>query len=250
MNEQSSPKLILVHGAWHGAWCWAPLEPRLAERGVDFETVELTSQGWDPLALGDLYSDAQVVRDAASSVGGPVVLLGHSYGGLVISQAAERLDNVAQLIYLTAFLPELGESLTDIVGPWVTSGVADISWLQTTADGLLTVAKGRARDVFYNDCDAEVIAEAEARLRPQSGVSFQQQVDVSPRLPSLYIVCNQDLTIPVAGQMQLAERAGRICELSTGHCPFLSQPEQLSDLLAEQLSVGSPVEASMKGASR
>lgn len=236
MNERSAPVLILVHGAWHGSWCWAGVEPRLRQLGVDARSVELTSQGEDPASIGNLYSDTEVVRGAASSVEGPVALLGHSYGGMVITQAAESLANVSQLIYLSAFVPEAGQSLTGIVEPWVAAG-ADLSWLQPTPEGLLTVAPGRVSEIFYNDCDPTVAAEAEKRLRPQSGVSFQQTVEVAlrPHPPSLYVVCTEDRAIPPTGQRQMAQGAQRVLELPAGHCPFLSQPERLAQLLAEEV---------------
>ncbi|MEX2588143.1 MAG: alpha/beta hydrolase [Actinomycetota bacterium] len=236
MNERSAPVLILVHGAWHGSWCWAGVEPRLRQIGVEVRSVELTSQGDDPARIGNLYSDTEVVRGAASSVAGPVVLLGHSYGGMVITQAAQSLDNVWQLIYLSAFVPDAGQSLTGIVEPWVAAG-ADLSWLQPTPEGLLTVAPGRVSEIFYNDCDPTVASEAEGRLRPQSGISFQQPFQGSPRPspPSLYVVCTEDRAISAAGQRQMAQGAQRVLELSAGHCPFLSQPERLAQLLTEEM---------------
>ncbi|MEX2587470.1 MAG: alpha/beta hydrolase [Actinomycetota bacterium] len=116
------------------------------------------------------------------------------------------------------------------MSPWVAAG-AGLSWLQPTSDGLPTIAAGRAPEIFYNDCDAESVVKAENRLRPQSAASFQQEVGATPErsLRSVYIVCRQDRAIAAAGQRQMAERAGRIVAMPTGHCPFICQPEQLSE---------------------
>lgn len=240
MDEPPAPKLILVHGAWHGSWCWGPLESRLRERGVDVVSVELTSQGYDASSLGDLYRDAEVVRASASASPAPTVLLGHSYGGLVIYQAAQTLNNVSRLIYLAAFLPEPGDSLMAIVDPWIAAG-SDVSWLQTTPDGLFTIAPGKEREFFYHDCEPAVAAEAAGRLRPQSADSFRQPVSPATQdgPPSVYVVCTEDSVILPQGQRLMARRADHVVELSAGHSPFLSHPGPLCNLVLEQLAGGS-----------
>lgn len=239
MDEPAVPKLILVHGAWHGSWCWGPLESRLRERGIDVASVELTSQGYDPSSIGDLYRDAEVVRAASSASQAPTVLLGHSYGGMVINQAAQTLNNVSRLIYLAAFLPAPGDSLMAIVEPWIAAG-SDVSWLQSTPDGLLTIAPGKAREYFYHDCEPAVAADAEGRLRPQSTDSFHQPVTPSTKdgPSSVYVVCTEDSVILPQGQRIMARRADQVVELSAGHSPFLSHPESLCDLVLEQLVGG------------
>src|SRR3974390_3927769 len=99
----------LVHGAWHGSWCWDRVVPELAARGVTARTLDLPSVGG---ASGEnLSSDAAAVRKVIDAQRGPVVLCGHSYGGMVISLAAATSQRVARLIYLCAFVPEERQSL-------------------------------------------------------------------------------------------------------------------------------------------
>jgi len=222
----TNPTIILVHGAWHGSWCWSALEPALRERGITPIAVELTSHGTDPAAVGDLRSDTELVRRLATEVDGPVVLLGHSYGGVVVTEAADGLDNVSQLIYLGAFLPEVGDSMRTLTGG------GNAPWLQFS-DGLLTVVEGWGRKLFYSDCPPDVAADAERRLLPQAAVSFQQEVRVASwrTVPSTYIVCAEDQAISPRAQRQWAAAVGNGVELPTGHSPFLSRPQQVADLL-------------------
>lgn len=226
----SKPAIILVHGGWHGAWCWSALEPALRQRGVDVHAVELTSHGTDPATVGDLRSDADLVRRTATDIGGPVVLLGHSYGGLVITEAAEGLDNVSQLVYMAAFFPEQGDSMRKLTG----GGRAP--WLEFS-DGLMSVAPGWGRKLFYSDCTPEVAVDAESRLLPQSAASFQQEVRWTPwrTIRSTYIVCTEDQAVPPDAQQRWASLVHERVELRSGHSPMLSQPDRVASLLADRM---------------
>src|SRR5207302_1944698 len=98
--------VVLVHGAWHGSWCWGRVMPLLRDAGVDTTAVDLPSRS-DP--LGDLHGDAAHVRSVLDASAGEVVLVGHSYGGAVITGAGTH-DAVAHLVYLCAFALDKGES--------------------------------------------------------------------------------------------------------------------------------------------
>ena len=90
--------LVLVHGAWHGPWCWQLLREQL--RGVEVRAVALSSSGSDPSKLGDLYEDAEIVRSVVTDVKGPVVVCAHSYGGAAVTEALVDMRNVRRLVYL------------------------------------------------------------------------------------------------------------------------------------------------------
>lgn len=226
----SRPVIVLVHGGWHGAWCWAPLEPALRAHGFDVRAVELTSHGTDPTTVGDLPSDVALVRDTVRAVSGPVVLLGHSYGGLVITEAAAGLENVRQLAYLAAFFAaEPGTSMRSLTGggraPWL-----------NFQDGLMSVASGWGTRLFYSDCPPQVAADAERRLQPQSAVSFAQEVTtVSWRtIHSTYFVCTEDRAVSPDAQRRWSELVDDRVEINSGHSPMLSQPDHLAKLIAER----------------
>lgn len=224
--------LVLVHGAWHGAWAWEPLERELQGRGVATSAVELPSVGD---ATADLRTDVAVLRDAVAAVDGPVVLVGHSYGGVVVTEAATGLDRVQRLVYVTAFAPDAGESLLDQItyGP--------LEWIVPAGEGLLGVAEERARDLFYADVDPAEAERAQARLRPQAAASFGQPVQAAAwrDVPSTYLVCTEDRCIPPDAQRTWSARASETVELATGHSPFLARPAALADLLAARLPSGS-----------
>lgn len=220
--------LVLVHGAWHGAWAWQALERELQVRGVVAHAVELPTVG---NAAADLRSDVAVLRAAVTALAGPVVLVGHSYGGVVVTEAADGLEQVQRLVYVTAFAPDVGESLLDQVsyGP--------LDWIRPAGPGLLGVAEDRARELFYADVEPAVAARAQARLRPQAAASFGQPVQAAAwrHVPSTYLVCTADRCIPPTAQREWSSRTTETVELPTGHSPFLAQPAALADLLVARL---------------
>jgi pimeloyl-ACP methyl ester carboxylesterase len=232
-NVPTHPTLILVHGGWHGAWCWSKFQDVLTTRGITSKAVDLTSQGRDAGSIGDLRSDTTLLRSTIEEVGGPVVVLAHSaYGGMVITEAADGLDQVQRLIYLTSFVPEVGESLLGLFG-----GGALPPWMQVSDDGLLSIADGWGRKLFYSDCDPDTAAWAESQLLPQSGASFQQQTTKKAwrKIPASYIVTTDDQTMAPSGQRRMASRLDDVVEIRSGHSPFLSHPEALADLVVERL---------------
>jgi pimeloyl-ACP methyl ester carboxylesterase len=232
--SDAPPAVLLVHGAWHGAWCWERLLPLLSERGIDARTVDLPCVGTDTATLADLHGSAAVVAEAIDRCPGEVVICAHSFGGMVATEAAAGRPRVRHLVYVAAVVPEAGESLSSIVG----RGGGLAPWQRAEANGAVSVDPAQAAGVFYADCEPEAAAAATRRLRPQAGTSFAQAaVAVAWReVPSTYVVCSRDACVPVPLQRRMAERGGRVVELDTGHSPFLSRPEAVADLLARVLA--------------
>jgi pimeloyl-ACP methyl ester carboxylesterase len=214
--------LLLVHGAWHGSWAWDPLLDHLD--GLDARTVDLPSSGADPATLGDLRTDAEVVRTALAAMDGPVIVVGHSYGGVVVSEAATADTGAAHLVYLCAFQLDAGESLLAAVGgqppPW---------W--EVHDGHLVVTG--PEQVFYDDCPADLTRAAVDRLGLQSRAAFEQPLTRAAwrEVPSTYVVCEADRALPLVAQEQMAQRADDVVRLPDGHSPFLSSPAELARVL-------------------
>jgi pimeloyl-ACP methyl ester carboxylesterase len=222
--------LLLVHGAWHGPWCWNPLLGHLD--GLDVRTVDLPSVGDDPAALGDLRADAEAVRAALAAIDGPTVVVGHSYAGAVITEAVTPEDDVAHLVYLCAFLLDEGESLLGAVG-----GTAP-PWWDVRDD---VVAAKTPEEIFYNGCPPDLTADAVGRLGLHSGAAFEQALTQAAwrSVPSTYVVCEDDHAIPLFAQEAMAQRAGSVLRMPAGHSPFLSHPAELAATLrgiAEQVS--------------
>jgi pimeloyl-ACP methyl ester carboxylesterase len=206
---------LLVHGAWHGAWCWDALAPKLG----DTRTVELPSSGSD----GDLYADAAVVGEAIAAIDGPVTVVAHSYGGIVATEGAAGAQHI---VYVAAFMLDVGESLFAAVG-----GVAP-DWWQHSDDGRLLTTL-RPEEIFYNDCPAEPTASAAARLKTQTLESFKDPVTRAAwrDVGSTYVICERDNAIPVFAQEAMSARAGRVERLDASHSPFLSRPDELAEII-------------------
>lgn len=219
--------LMLVHGAWHSSRDWEAVTPHLTEHGFTVHTIDLPSSRRHG-ALGDLHDDAAAVRDAVGAIDAPVTLLGHSYGGMAVTEASAGLGNVNQLIYLAAFMLPEGVSVLQAVGgtppPW---------WVIDEDARSVDVVDPAA--VFYQDCPADVASEAGARLGLQSLDSFQQPLTGAgwTTIPSAYILCEQDAAIPPFAQEAMSEAAGTTVRMATGHSPFLVDPAGLARHIAD-----------------
>ena len=232
---------MLVHGAWHGAWSWERVIADLGPTGLPVVAIDLPGHGGDDRDLTDLHGDAQHVREVLDTVPGAVVLVGHSYGGAVITEAGVH-ERVRHLVYVTAFAIDETESCVSAAAsnpsaaaishdgrPDITAG------LVIDADGRVTLERGVAAACFFNDCDAESTAWALDRLGPQLLTSLQQSpTAVAWRsTPSTYAVCALDMTVHPDLQGLLAPRCSASVEWPTSHSPFLSRPDLVAGLIAE-----------------
>lgn len=218
--------MMLVHGAWHAARDWEALMPHLTEQGFTVHTIDLPSSGRGH-TLGDLHADAAAVQAAVSAIDAPVTLVGHSYGGMVITEASANLDNVKQLIYVAAFMLPEGVSILQAVG-----GTAPPWWVIDEENRTVDVTDPVA--VFFQDCAAEVAADASARLGLQSLDSFEQPLAAAgwTKIPSAYILCEKDAAIPPLAQEAMSEAAATTLRMPTGHSPFLVDPAGLARHIA------------------
>ena len=231
--------VVLVHGAWHGAWCWERVVALLDERQVPSIAVDLPGHGADRGPLADLHGDAAHVRDVLAGIAGPVVLVGHSYGGAVITEAGVA-DNVSQLVYICAFAIHEEESCATAgaAEPEVAAisheGRPSLGKAMQVDDGFVTLDPALAPACLYNQCDPETVAWALARLGPESMAGLgQSPATVAWRTtPSTYAVCVDDQGVHPDLQRVLARRCTTSVEWPTDHSPFLCRPDLVADLLA------------------
>ncbi len=231
---------VLVHGAWHGGWCWYKVAALLRQKGHTVLAPDLPGHGRDqtPINQVSMGSYAQRVADVMRSVGEPVILVGHSMGGFVISAAAEQQpQTVAKLVYLAAFLLDDGQTFGDAAAR--DSGSTVSSGLVPSADGAsLTVAPDRLKEIFYGDCSDEDVTLAQLALGPESGAALGAQMHVTAqrwgRIPRVYIECTKDRAVSIASQRAMVERlpCEKVITLETDHSPFFSAPEQLAQHLS------------------
>ncbi len=226
------PTLIFVHGACvqDAPWWWGRMSEPLAGHGIASVAVPLPSCGETGDGLGDLYADVGAAQQAIAEAEAPVVLCGHSYGGMVITDVGAD-ERVAHLLYVTSMMPEAGQSLADLAGPEPTP------WMDPGDDGTVGVHADLVRELFLQDCDEATSQQALARLTRQSAMPFAQP----PRhiawheKPSTYFVCTEDLAIPAWLQRQRAGTGARRIHFPSGHHPFLSQPEAFARRIAAEI---------------
>ena len=227
--DDTPATVVLVHGAWHGAWCWDEVVSRLDDAGVPNVAVENPSVASAP---SDLAADGDNLTNVLDGIEGPIVLVGHSYGGAVITDAGGH-PQVEHLVYLTAFALDEGESVMD---NQLTGGEDTTLAEALQLDGdVFNVDPARIVDSFFHDCTPDVAARAAAQFSPMS----MPALSGTPRRiawrakPATYIVCTDDHALPVALQQANAARIGTVVELPTSHSPFLSDPDALAAVLVE-----------------
>jgi pimeloyl-ACP methyl ester carboxylesterase len=225
----NDPTILLVHGAWHGAWCWDAVRTRLEAMGRTVFAIDLpTVHAANKAELG-MLDDAQAVREAVDAVDGPVVVVAHSYGGVPTTQGLAGAANVAHIVYIAAFALDAGESLLGAVGE-----VAPTWWM---VDGALTTAGNAAEpaeSLFFNDLPADVAHANAARLVAQATKPFSDTVTqvAWKDIPTSYLITERDTVFPLFAQEALSGRAGSaVHRLDTSHSPFLSQPDATADLI-------------------
>ena len=212
--------IMLIHGAWHGSWCWDFVEKGLINEGVETHSINLPFTG--------VEDDIASVSNAIDEIDNQVILLGHSYGGIVISGAAEAKRNVDQLIYLSAILLKAGESMQ-----------LDGSKIQIDVDENLisSVKKSAAIQAFYADVDPNLAEASIELLRPFPIVAGSKGIGEAWREKhSTYIICREDEAIPPELQYDMAKKADKIIEWECGHSPFLSKPKLVIDFLLDLAS--------------
>jgi pimeloyl-ACP methyl ester carboxylesterase len=208
----------------------------LVDHGIATAVVPLPSCGEAGETLGDLYDDVNACRQAIAEADEPVVLCGHSYGGVIITEAGVD-ERVAELLYVASVMPDAGQSQADLIGS------EPAPWLMPSDDGTVGVDPDTIREFFLQDCDEVTTEQALTRLTRQSLTPFMQP----PRhiawqqKPTTYFVCTQDLATPAEVQRRRVRAGARLVEFDAGHHPFLSRPNAFALAIAAEIDVaGSP----------
>ena len=232
------PTIVLVHGAWADSSGW------------NAEIDSLQRDGYPVLApanpLRGLESDAAYTRSVLTTIEGPIVLVGHSYGGAVITNAAVGVPNVEALVYIAGFAPDTGESLGQLVSmnpgselgpdtliprPYPLPEGGEGTDLYITPEGF--------RTAFAGDVAPEIADQMQATQRP-----FAQEAFESPSgepawatIPSWYLVATEDKAIPPDTQRFMAERAGAtVTEVQASHVPMISQPDATTQIILDAVT--------------
>jgi pimeloyl-ACP methyl ester carboxylesterase len=226
MNAEPSSSVLLVPGSWHGAWAYDAVADRLTHAGVAVTAIDLPSND----GASGLNDDAAAVRQALDEIGAPTVVVGHSYGGIAVSEGAAGAPNAVGLVYLAAFMLDKGESLLDAMQHQLPE------WISLDEASGSHIAQ-RSEEVLYGDCPPDVAADAAARLSRQSvaAIATPQTAAAWQSLPSTYVICDLDRAVPPPVQEAMAGRAGPVHRVPASHSPFLSRPDDVADVVLQAL---------------
>ena len=235
---------ILVHGAWCGGWCWEKLQSLLEAEGHTVIAPDMPGHGKDrlPIENQNLEKYARAVEALIESLNESVILVGHSFGGMIVSQAACYIPNkIKKLVYISAFLPRDSQSCVGITKSMKPTFHEKL--LASGHDFILSADRktskltlDSAADFIYNDIphdEALVLAE---HLCAESNAAQQQAVVLNDEfnyIHKAYVRCTNDKVIDIELQdKMLAETyCSEVYTLETGHCPFESSPCSLVDIL-------------------
>jgi len=218
--------IVLTHGAFHDGSCFAPLVTELEALGIDCVMPELP--------LTDLDADEAAVRAVLDTCADPVTLLGHSYGGAVVTVAGTH-PAVEHIVYLAAIVPDEGEPAT---GALVEVGADFIGAMRVNDEGVPFIDPALAPQLFYPDLSDDEAAGYAAVLRPgHTGGAVTVREAAWRSRPTTYIVCADDPIILASSQRAIAERSGAtVVEIAGDHSPMVARPAELAAILATTIA--------------
>lgn len=240
-------RFVLVHGAFSGAWVWESVADQLRSAGHTVDALDLPGSGEDQTPPEGITLDAYAERicDALAERDERAILVGHSMGGVAITQAAGRCPSrISLLVYVAAFMPQHGQSLIDLTH--LPEGEGDQVQANLVVDGdppMATMPASAAPSVLYGSCTDEQAASAIARMRPQAVAPFATPVAIedarSYALPRAYVICKQDQAIPLPLQRRMTNETPcvEVIELDTDHSPWLSETDELVKALGHLAEV-------------
>ncbi len=232
---------ILIHGSWHSAWNWHKVVPLLEKAGHRAIAIDLPGMGRDktPIQEVKMKNTVEKICRLIDSIEGKVILVGHSKNGIMISQAAEyRPEKIGKLIYLAAYLVPNGKtqreySLQDTAGllkPYVTM-YEDLRAHSLRPDIY--------KEGLYHDCEDNITELAKMLLSHEpveSGITpLQLSEENYGRVPRYYIECTEDRAVTPFIQRKMVEESPceKVYRMETGHSPFFSRPQELTDIFCE-----------------
>jgi pimeloyl-ACP methyl ester carboxylesterase len=234
-------RFVFVHGAFAGAWIWGPLSERLKAAGHSVQAFDLPGSGDDRTPASQVTLDSCAARlcDVLATSSEPAIVAGNSMGGIIATQGAARSPGrVASIVYVTAFVPNDGQSLLDLTK--LPEGAGDQVQANITVEEDPPVAimpDAASRQALYGSCADDVAAWAIARHRPQPVAPFVTPVSIPPGaldgINRFFVACLRDRAIPLPLQRRMiAENVfAGVAELDTDHTPQLSMPDDLAKIL-------------------
>jgi pimeloyl-ACP methyl ester carboxylesterase len=237
-EEAFATPIVLVHGAWMGAWAYNDVAERIRAEGGSVEAVELPAHGADNTPIAEVSLDTYVaaVNAAIDRAGKPVMLVGHSMAGVVITRVAEEHpENINELVYLAAYMPADGQSLFDLASTDETSHVGPALQIDEE-NGTGGLPADQLGDIFCADCTEEMIALLADKYRDEPLGPLATPVTVTERWQSVaktYIFTTEDnaVTYDLQQRMTADVELNESITMETSHSPFLSDPDGVVEAL-------------------
>ncbi|MEU1231174.1 alpha/beta hydrolase [Streptomyces sp. NPDC005828] len=229
----TKPTVVLVHGAFADASGWNEVAERLQHQGYDVVAPANPLRG--------LSNDSTYTASVLKSIAGPIILVGHSYGGAVISSAAAGNPNVKALVYIAAFMPDKGESpaelSTKFPGSDLGTALRPVPYTDNTGSGIdVYIQNDKFHSVFAADLPEEQTRVMAVEQRPITAAGFAEKAQVAAwkTIPSWFLVARQDKAIAPDLERFEAKRAGsRTVEINSSHVAMMSHPGAVTRLIDE-----------------
>jgi pimeloyl-ACP methyl ester carboxylesterase len=235
--------VVLVHGAFHHSGYWRGTLKGLADLGVAAVAPDLPGRGSradEPFT--DLAGDADAINEVLDGISGPVVLVGHSYGGAVVTDAGVH-DSVVEVVWIAGFCLEEGETVANAGAPADVEGIDHTGrpklgpalHIDPLTDIATVVNLDQARAVFYSDFDDEQFADIITNLCPHPMANMNQHPrhHVFYEKKSTYVVCSDDMAVHPHHQRVMARRTSRAAAWDSGHFPMITHADKTVRFLAK-----------------
>ena len=230
---------LLVHGAWAGGWSWEKVAPLLEQKGHTVKVLDLPGHGMDktPLSSVNLQTYTEKVCQVLDEFDDQVTLVGHSMGGIVISQAAEeRPQKVKKLVYLAGYLLQNGETIMHVFENDKDS-MLGANLIMADDQSHVTLKEEGIKGVIYTDALDEDIERIKERVVPQATMPFATPINITEEnygsIPRVYIECVNDLVITPTAQKDMYTKmpCEKVLTLETSHAPNYGAPEKVVECL-------------------
>lgn len=233
--------VILIHGAWHTSWCWHKVARQLSSASLSVLTPDLPGHGSLRTLSSHISLDTytRYIIDLVNQQTLPVCLVGHSMGGMIISQVANEIPNqIAQLVYVAAYIPQDRQSLFSIADESISRNLSSHIIIDKAKNEIRLDGSEDIPNLFYHLCSTDDKRDAVARLQPQPLRPFMDCVRLSERfvqIPKVSIICQHDRTLLSCDQLRMSRQVtDNIVYLEADHSPFLSATDQLT---AEMITI-------------
>lgn len=237
-NNKNAKTIVLVHGAWSDAHSWDAVTPLLKAQGNEMINVNLAGHGQDTTSFAGISFKTYVDQvKAAIGTRTNVVLVGHSFGGMVISQVAEEIPSqIKELVYLAAALPHNGDSLLGLAQGDPASHIGKFLTIDKE-HGAAIIAKEGVADVFAADAPQQVQEYIAANIKPEPLAPLATPVQLTEKnfgsVKKVYIHTANDHAISYPAQQYMVKnnKLAKVYTLQSSHTPFVSMPDKLADIL-------------------